>query len=356
MTEKLICIVTPTKRCYIRATSIATEFLDKDQNLIHIAGTIPDGEIHEIKVATKTIKHYQHGKLEGELSMIDLASGKVTFTEQYKDGVLVDLADYTLPGVPVPILKTNDSPTYQGTTVKTNKQTQSFYVNGKEVAEQTLAPDGTTIEQLGDIPDGAVKEFDENGQLRLETTYHNNQREGELLRYDEQNRLISRESYTEGKLQGSAQYFTYINDGPITIHATYKNMQLEGPWISSFPNGKPCIQATYQNGKLQGTRTTLYENGQINIQETFENGKLEGTRKIYYPHGTLWYIEHYKNNRLDGERVGYFANGNKYLEEFYTDGLLEGERKTYTDSGDLLSQENYHWGSLVHNTERRPAK
>ena len=35
------------------------------------------------------------------------------------------------------------------------------------------------------------------------------------------------------------------------------------------------------------------------------------------------------------------------------DGLLEGQRKLYDEQGSLITSEEYHWGALVHNTERR---
>lgn len=355
MKEKMICVVTPTCRCYYRAIPLAKEFLDKDQNLIHISGAIPDGEIVEVKCSTKTTKHYKNGKLDGKLETFDLTSGELTFSEEYKDGILVDLKDHTMHGSPLPpIIKA--APNYEGTVIKTNKNTQSFYVNGKEVAEATITPQGSIVEQLGEIPDGPAKEFDENGQVRMEATYKNNQLEGVLSRYDEKGQLLSKETYTQGKLHGPATYYSYFMQGKGTVSAMYHNMQLDGEWTSYFPDGSLCIKACYKNGKLQGERTTYYHNGQTNIHEQYENGKLQGQRLIYFPEGPVWYQENYKNGRLNGERICFFLNGKKYLEEFYTDGLLEGLRKTYTESGSLLTSEEYHWGTLVHNTERRPLK
>ena len=174
MNEKLICIVTPDCRTYFRATAVAKEFLDKDQNIIHSTGTIPDGEVEEIKTSAHTLKHYKKGKLDGELAMIDLTSGEVTFTEQYKDGVLIDVSDHTVHGTPLPVLPPVSAPSYKGTIVKINKGTLSYYVAGKEVAEQTVAPNGSVLEQLGTVPDGPVREFDENGTVRFEAFYQNN--------------------------------------------------------------------------------------------------------------------------------------------------------------------------------------
>lgn len=352
MQNKLICIVTPEGRFYYCATPLAKEFLDKDQNIINAVGKVPDGTIDEFKVSTKTTKHYKNGQLDGRLEIIDLTNGEVTFSEQYKNGVLIDLADHTLHGTPISVITTPAS-TYKGTVLKTTKGTLSFYLNGKEIAEQTLSAQGAVLEQLGEIPNGPVKEFDENGTLRLETTYANNQIEGPLLRYNEKGDLISNELYVQGQLHGPASYYNYHAHGKNTISANYTHGQLNGKWMASSPHGQAYISASYQQGKLQGERTIFFQDGTIHIQESFVNGKLHGQRLIYFPQGQLWYQENYKNGRLDGERFCFFSNGQKYLEEFYADGLLEGPRKIYAENGQLLIQEEYHWGTLLRDTERK---
>jgi len=349
---RTICVVSPTKRCYMHVTPIATEFLDKDNNVVYTTGALPEGEVHEIKVTNKIVKHYKNGKLDGTLSMIDLTNDKVTLTEEYKDGVLLNVADFTNKDL---LPSTQAAAAHEGTIVKVNKATQSFYVKGKEVAEQTVSIDGTTVEQLGEIPDGPVKELDENGQLRMETTYLNNAPQGILLRYNEQGQVLCKENYEDGKLNGPAQYFTYtLPQGTMTVQANYKDSKLDGEWTSSFPTGNICIKAFYKEGKLQGERLTLYNNGSVNIKETFENGKLDGVRFIYYENGNLWYQENYTNGKLEGARYGFFNNGNKFLEESYADDKLDGYRKTYDEEGHLLNSVEYHWGTLVHHTERQP--
>lgn len=354
MKERIICIVTPDSRSYFRATPLAKEFLDKDKNLINTAGVLPDGEVEVFETTTKTVKHYKNGKLNGDLEIIDLNTGEVTFFEKYKDGILIDLEDHTIHGTPILAIP-QPQPTYDGTIVKINKSTLSFYRDGKEVAEQTVAANGSTLELLGNIPDGPVREFDDNGQLRSESTYKDNKLEGEFRRFDEQGRLLSQEYYKNGLLEGEAEYYSYCSQGFMKTIAHYLNSQLHGSWRSFFPNGETCVNACYQNGKLHGKRTVLYYNGQIDCEEHFENGKLHGSRKLYFPEGKIWFQENYKNGRLDGERFSFFPNGQKHDCEFYTDGLLDGPRKTYAENGQLISDEEYHWGAVVHNTERKGA-
>ena len=190
MKEKIICLVSAEGRSYYRAVPLAKEFLDKDHNLINTAGTLPEGEVEEFDVNTKTVKHYKGGKLDGDLQIIDLASGEITFSEKYKDGILLDVADHTLHGTPIVTSAPKPQPTYNGTVIKVNKATQSFYIDGKEVAEQTVAANGAILELLGEIPDGPAKEFDDNGLLRADAQYKNNKLEGKLIRYDEKAALF----------------------------------------------------------------------------------------------------------------------------------------------------------------------
>ncbi len=355
MKEKNICIITPNSRSYYRAVPLAKEFLDQDQNLVNTTGTLPDGEVESFEVTSQTIKHYKNGQLDGDLEVIDLVTGRVTFMEKYENGILTEIADRTLHGTPVfqpqPL-----KPNYEGTVIKVNKATQSFYIDGKEVAEQTLAANGATLELLGDIPDGPAKEFDDNGQVRSEAYYKDSQLHGELIRYDDKGRVVSKENYIKGQLQGTAAYYSYYDNDYMQTIASYKNSQLDGKWQSFFANGSLYVEAIYKSGKLQGTRIMRYPNGKIDCEENFENGILHGKRTLYYPQGGVWYQENYKNGRLDGERDCFFANGQKYYSEFYTDGLKEGTRQVYSEQGELVSTEEYHWGAPLHHTERRSLK
>lgn len=348
MKEKTFCLVTPEGRSYFRASPVAKEFFDKDRNVVHTMGVLPEGELEEINVSAVTRKTLKNGKLNGKVEVVSLEDNKITFSEEYKDGVLVKITDRIASEGPAKDKKT----AYPGTVLKTHKGSYSFYVNGQEVADATMAANGTTLEVLGTIPDGEVKEFNDNGQPVLEAFYRNNKPNGEVVRYNDEGKVISRENYQEGVLSGAARYYQYINGKRFSADCTYKNALLHGPRTSYYASGAVKTKENYHNGKLRGERTTYYRNGQMEAKENFLDGKLTGERLLYFPEGEIWYRENYKAGRLDGERFSYFPGGAVRLEEFYVDGLLEGERKVYTETGDLITADEYHWGSLVHNTER----
>lgn len=350
MKEKVICIVTPEGRTYFKATVLAKEFFDKDRNVIHTTGTLPEGSLEEITVSALTRKTLKNGKLDGKLEVVTLSDNKITFSEEYKDGVLVNITERT--STPV-FTKDDKKQNYPGTVLKTHKGAHSFYINGQEVAEATVAANGTTLEVLGHIPDGEVKEFNENGQPVLEAFYRDNKPNGEMVRYDDAGQIISRENYQEGVLHGPAHYYQYNHGKQSATDCTYKNAQLHGPRTVYHSNGTLKVEENYRYGKLRGPRNTYYHSGQTELQEHYLDGKLTGERLLYFPEGSLWYRENYKAGRLDGERIAYFPGGAVRLEEFYVDGMLDGSRKIYAENGTLLTSEEYHWGSLVHNTERK---
>lgn len=355
MKEKTICIVTPESRTYYKAIPLAKEFLDNEHNVVNVSGTLPEGPLDQIEVTAKTVKTLKNGKVDGLLEVIDLNNNSVTFSELYKDGQLLDITNHTKIQTTAPeqAAESKEIAHYPGTVVKSAKDSRAFYVQGKEVAEETLSSNGTIIELLGNIPDGPVKEFNEKGAVILEAVYQGNKLNGEMIHYDDDGLMLSRETYEDGLLHGKAEYFSYKNGQKFVTQCSYQNALLHGPRTVYYENGNVKTQENFRYGKLKGERSSFYRNGNTEAKENFLDGKLTGERTLYFPEGGLWYRENYKAGRLDGERFSYFAGGNVRLEEFYADGLREGLRKVYAENGELLASEEYHWGALVHNTERK---
>lgn len=349
MKEKIICILTPMDRTYYRAEPVAKEFMDKEHNIIHMTGTLPEGEITEFNVSSATVKNLKQGKLHGTLQVINLEDGSVSYTQQYKEGIL-----QTSPSANAAKAEmSGQAPRHTGTTLKTSKGTHSFYINGKEVAEETISSNGATLELLGNIPDGEVKEFNENDQVITVAQYKDNKLNGELIRYTDDGKILSRETYVNGFLQGEALYNTFTQHDTLTSKCQYKNSRLHGERTLLQQDGTLRCREFYKNGHLNGPRVCYYDNGNKKSEENYTDGKLEGKRELFFPQGNVWYRENYTRGKLDGERYGFFPSGKVYLEEFYADGLLEGHRNVYAENGDMLSSEDYHWGTLTHNTERK---
>ena len=358
MKEELICISTPQARSYYKAQCVAKEFLDKDNNVINTTGEIPEGEVVEIATTTATTKHYVNGKLHGRLEVRNLQDNSITFSEEYNYGQLVDITDHTSPDLLKQVqLETAEkaAPIYPGTVLKTSKDVRAFYVDGKQIAEETISSNGATLELLGNIPDGPVKEFSENGKLKTEAVYQNNKLHGLLIRYDDNGQMLSKETYDQGVLKGPAEYFSYARRTNLHTICNYINALLDGPFTLSQKDGIVREQSTYAKGRLDGPRKTYYATGMLEAEEMYIDGKLQGVRKIFFPSGELWYEENYVNGRLDGDRTEYFPSGKTRLTEIYADGMRNGPCNTYDEAGNIIASEEYHWGNVVHNTEYRPS-
>lgn len=354
MKEKTICVATPVERTYYKAVPLAKEFLDKENNVVNTIGVLPEGEVTVLNVSAATVKRLHDGKPDGKVEVINLSDNRVTYSEEYKDGHLVSLHKSEISAAPA--LKSKEktpAQIYTGTVLKTSKGTNSFYVNGQKVAEETISSNGATLEILGNIPDGEVKEFDENGQLKTRSFYQGSKLNGETLRYAEDGNLVSRENYADGFLQGPAEYYTQLKTEKLVAKCFYKNSRLEGERTLSRENGVVIQRETYKGGRLNGSRESYYGGGAKECEEHFSDGKLHGSRELFFPNGKIWYRENYANGRLEGDRQGFFPGGQIYLEEFYADGMLEGPRVIYSENGDVLVNEEYHWGALVQDTERK---
>ena len=337
MKEKLICITTPSERTYYKVQELAKEFLDKERNVINTSGQLPDGKIEEYTVSSVTHKELENGKLNGTLQMVDLNTNAVTFSEQYHQGALVRVHAEEEPAAQQP---KKIAPAVSGTILKTNKNTCSFYVNGQEVAEETLSPTGAVLELLGNIPNGEVKELDENNKIKSVSHYKNNKRQGTLIRYDEDGDMISREEYDRGILQGPAENVSYSKNDFLHTKCTYDNALLEGLRIATQKDGTVREKENYSHGLLNGECFYYYQNGTLESKEFFKDGKREGERVLYFPTGKIWCKEQFSNGMLEGPRILYFENGQVYSEEMYKNGVLDGPRKVYSQNGTLLTHED----------------
>ena len=352
MNEQILCISMPGVRTYYKAIPVAKEFLDKDNNIVNTTGQIPDAKVIEFSVSSATAKHFKNNKLHGKLEVMNLVDRSITFSEEYENGKLVRVTEQTDPSLVTP--ETKSAPLYTGTILKSNKDVRAFYVDGKQIAEETISSNGATLELLGSIPDGEVKELAENGKLRMQAVYKNNKLNGPLVRFNEEEQILSQETYEDGILKGQATYNSYMHNNCLRTDCFYKNAVLDGALTVTQANGTIREKSTYVKGRLNGKRACFYADGTQELAETYEDGKLQGERQIFFPSGQLWYREHYINGRLDGERTEFFKNGKICLSEFYSEGLLNGQRSLYDEQGNVLSQDEFHWGNIVHNTEYRP--
>jgi len=67
------------------------------------------------------------------------------------------------------------------------------------------------------------------------------------------------------------EYKEWYDNGQLKIHTTYKDGNIDGEYKLWFQNGQLYVHTTYQNGKIYGEYKKWFQNGQLSIQTTYKN-------------------------------------------------------------------------------------
>lgn len=354
MEEKVISVATKKFKAYFMCVPVAQETLGENGAVIETKGNIPDGEVVEFYTNLKCVKYYKNGLLDGPLKMVDIDSGKVTMTEEYREG---DLKKFVDTGTIAPLspkeMKKNinfaaaSELSKQGLSFKTVKEGRVFYKNDGIIAKETLDPRGARVALEGAIPDGKITEYFESGKPRKEVIYRNNMLNGVSKSFDEEGRIVGTETYLDNILSGEAFYYDYIGTEQMSEKIIYENGLIEGKRLYFYPNGNLVFSENYANGKLNGKKEIYFRNGILNAEEDYKEGKLHGLRIFYHQNGAVWFKETYLSGMLEGERVAYYPSGEIYMKENYSKGLLQGEKTMLEKDGTVFFRENYSWGTPV---------
>jgi antitoxin component YwqK of YwqJK toxin-antitoxin module len=110
---------------------------------------------------------------------------------------------------------------------------------------------------------------------------------------------VVEESYPNGKPKRVCIYLgsgddrqilretTYYACGNIQMDGTFKNNQRDGQWIYLYESGKKWSEGSFKNGKNEGKRTTYFENGQLRYEAYYKDGSRVGKWKFFDDKGNL---------------------------------------------------------------------
>lgn len=271
------------------------------------------------------------------------------------------------------------------------------YPSGVTMSERTYK-DGSL--------DGTLREYDENGVLRLQGQFTDGRKDGVFERFDSSGTLLwvktfsndtlnglSAEFYSgsandtskvwmyqSGQLNGAARVYyesgglarseywedgllqdtakSYYSDGKLKIVAVYDSGQLDGTYREYFTEGQIKIQAEYADGLKNG----LYLENRIvgdslhpRYERSYENDRLEGISKTYQSSGNQWYLQEetpYKNNKKEGTEKVYRTSGILFAEIDYKAGVRHGVSKYYYDDGVSVQYKvTYEYGKKTREVE-----
>lgn len=123
-----------------------------------------------------------------------------------------------------------------------NATTQEYDIKQIKDCQENLKCD-----QNGELLNGVVKEYDENENLKSET------------------------SYSKGKINGSVK--TYYENGNIKNDERYVYGAKAGKSKIYHKNGELKAEIPYKNGKKNGYAKVFYEEGDLRAEILYKNGK-----------------------------------------------------------------------------------
>lgn len=235
------------------------------------------------------------------------------------------------------------------------------------------------------LKQGTYKTFFEDGSLKKEENYLDNQLHGYYREFDEKGALLQTFRYERGAIieeideeaqdiidfrrtfdeNGNIIFSGGYKDGtPIGIHRFFdttgevvnayiyneKGVKLSegivdeegnkrGEWKNLYPDGAIRSRGIYRNNKKSGEWIYYFKNGNVEQKGDFLNGRFDGLWLWYYSTGELWREENYFNGLEDGSSVEYDENGNVLARGNYINGEKNG--KWISDVGDYREEGEY---------------
>jgi len=274
----------------------------------------PTGEL-------KLIVFYKNGKKQG-LSRTFTEEGTLITVVQYKDNYVVDRERLN---------RTDEEGNRQGTF-------RAYYENGKIKKEEHY---------LDNQLHGYYREFDGRGELVMAMRYERgkimeeiDEDMKELLdmksTFDLEGRLIFTGGYIDGVPLGIHRFF----DTAGVVENAYLYNELgekvsegiideqgkrKGAWTNFYSTGEVRAKGTYVNNQRSGNWTYYFRKGGIEQKGKFERDRFRGIWNWYYPNGNKWREESYFNGREDGMFVEYDPVGNILTRGDYISGEKDGE-------------------------------
>ncbi|MDF1575503.1 MAG: hypothetical protein P1P86_09980 [Bacteroidales bacterium] len=274
----------------------------------------PTGEL-------KLIVFYENGKRQGLSREFSKDSNLVTVV-QYKDNYVVDRERLN---------RTDEDGNKQGTF-------REYYENGKIKKEEHY---------LDNQLHGYYREFDGRGELLMALRYERGKIVEEIdedlkelldmkSTYDEKGRLIFTGAYKEGVPVGIHRF--YDTAGVVENAYLYNELgqkvsegiideqgRRKGSWTDFYPGGEVRAKGAYVDNQRSGNWTYYFKKGGIEQKGKFERDRYQGIWIWYYPNGNKWREESYFNGREDGMFVEYDPDGNILTRGDYIGGEREGE-------------------------------
>jgi len=147
-----------------------------------------------------------------------------------------------------------------------------------------------------------------------------------VLSWGQQSASSTNESQAEKKI-------TYYEDGSKKTEGTYRNGQLEGPFVEYYPNGSKNMAGQFKNGKYHGLWLYWYDDGKPRGRGGFKDGYRIGTHVFWHKTGAKSVEVSHKNGKFHGKYREYNPEGQLLEEIEFNEGIREGTFTWWHENG-----------------------
>ncbi|MCK9163061.1 MAG: hypothetical protein WCR29_01425 [Bacteroidales bacterium] len=217
------------------------------------------------------------------------------------------------------------------------KEVISYYENGNPKLIYYIKKDKDSKYKV------AEKMYYENGKLKYEGKFDNNERTGKWIYYFENGNKFSQCDYTNSKSgidrevykvdktkivgkNDKVEEVTFYPDGSLAaIKIKYDKFEKE---YKFFPSFRLLEERTTKGNVLNGESLSFYENGKVNSTNYFKDGMQDSIYVLYYNNGSTQVKGSYKMDNKIGK-----------WEYFKEDGTDDGE-ELFSDDGSIIKSRN----------------
>jgi len=179
------------------------------------------------------------------------------------------------------------------------------------------------------ISHGKHTSWYENGQIKSEQSFKDNEWEGKWTSWYENGQLDLEDFYKNGYSDTGRSWY---KDGKKLSET------IDGKFISWYENGQKCHEGKSIKGKQEGKWTSWYENGQIEKEESFKDNKWDGKHTYWYENGQKKKESRDVKGKYEGKWTSWYENGQKWEEGRYKKEKKEGRWTEWDENGKIIAQ------------------
>ena len=223
------------------------------------------------------------------------------------------------------------------------------------------------------VPHGPTREYYEDGSLKIEWDYQNGKQGAVLRDYFKNGHLKMKRTlrgkrsfvtiyYESGDIQSvydldkkgrPMSFKRYAEGNKVAMEMLYREGLPHGRAHFYEPSGEILMSCEYVEGKqtepckaplkegkyLHGVHELPWKDGKAMLE--FRKGKPDGLFNTYFKAGRLKSSSPYRNGKLEGVATYYYASGRVRAKETYVGGALQGLSKRFDEEGQLIGTIKY---------------